>query len=105
MEGTTCRYCRDLQSKSFKKRQEDDGLLRVVDIFIKLTGMHSDHCAKEKKDAQLLEKEKTRATYQSLGENEILEKSNEELLPHIIETRKEMIKAIGGDEKWKSLSA
>jgi len=76
-----------------------------MDIFIKLTGMHSDHCAKEKKDAQLLEKEKTRATYQSLGENEILEKSNEELLPHFMEARKEMIKAVGGDVKWKSLSA
>jgi len=80
-------------------------LLQTMDIFIKLTGMHSDHCAKEKKDAQLLEKEKTRATYQSLGEKEILEKSNEELLPHIIEARKEMIKTIGGDGKWKSLSA
>jgi hypothetical protein len=37
--------------------------------------------AKEKKDFRLMEKEKTLATYQSLGEEEILERSNQELIP------------------------
>ena len=40
----------DLYNHSpFGKRQ--GGLLHVVDILIKLAGMHTDHCAKERKDA------------------------------------------------------
>ncbi len=50
-------------------------LLHVIDIFVKLAGMHSDHCAKEKKDFQLMGTEKELATYQSLGEGDILESS------------------------------
>ena len=47
-------------------KQSSGGMFRVVDIFVKLAGLHSDHCAKEKKDAQLLEKEKSLAVCQSL---------------------------------------
>jgi len=50
------------------------GLLQTVDIFVKLSGMMTDHCAKEKKDASLLEQEKALATFQTLGEKQILEK-------------------------------
>src|SRR6266487_2756163 len=79
-------------------------LLRVIDIFVKLSGMHSDHCAKEKKDARLMEKEKRQATYQSLGEDAILEKSNQELLPDFTRATEEMIKCAGGTAKWEKLS-
>ena len=85
-------------------RKLTGNLLRVVDIFIKLTGMHSDHCAKEKKSAVLMEKEKMSATHQSLGEDVVLEKSNQELLPHFIQAREQMIKASGGLNKWDQLS-
>src|ERR1700722_8827987 len=78
-------------------------LLRTVDIFVKLAGMHSDHCAKEKKDALLMQKEKMQATYQTLGEDEILEKSNQELLPYFVEANKDMIRAAGGQLKWDQL--
>ncbi|HEY1870913.1 MAG TPA: hypothetical protein VGG71_07635, partial [Chitinophagaceae bacterium] len=79
-------------------------LLRVVDIFVKLTGMHTDHCAKEKKDVRLLEQEKIFATYQSLGEDQIAEKSNEELLPYFLEAQKKMFDLAGGKKKWDMLS-
>ena len=78
-------------------------LLQVIDIFVKLNGMMSDHCAKEKKDAQLLQQEKLLATYQSLGEDEMLNKSNQELLPSFMEARRKMIDAAGGDGKWSKL--
>jgi hypothetical protein len=77
-------------------------LLRVVDIFVKLAGMHSDHCAKEKKDFRMMEKEKELATYQSLGEKEMPE--NEDLLPHFSRAQAQMIKAAGGKKKWDKLS-
>ena len=66
--------------------------------------MNTDHCAKEKKDASLLQQEKTLATFQTLGEDQILQKSNEELLPHFLEAQKLMINAAGGAKKWESLS-
>ena len=78
--------------------------LRTVEIFVKLAGMNTDHCAKEKKDASLLQQEKTLATFQTLGEDQILQKSNEELLPHFLEAQKLMINAAGGAKKWESLS-
>jgi hypothetical protein len=81
-----------------------EDLLRIVDIFKKLCGMHSDHCSKEKKDARLMEKEKMAATYQSLGEEKILHTSNKELHGHFIDARKQMMKAVGGEVKWKNLS-
>jgi hypothetical protein len=81
-----------------------NNLLQTIDIFIKLRGMHSDHCAKEKKDVQMMEKEKLLATYQSLGEDKILEESNEELLPHFLQAKKDMILAAGGNSKWQNLS-
>src|SRR5436190_13929902 len=84
--------------------KSENHLLRVIDIFVKLTGIHSDHCAKEKKDAQLMRKEKEQAIYQSLGEEEILEKSTQELLPHFIKERDQMIQKAGGAKKWKQLS-
>ena len=76
---------------------------RTVDILIKLCGMSSDHCQKEKKDAQLMEQKKRHATFQILGENEILESSNQELLPHFLKANKDMIERLGGQSKWNIL--
>jgi hypothetical protein len=73
-----------------------------MDIFIKLAGMHSDHCAKEKKDFRLMGKEKELATFQSLGEKEM--KENEDLQPHYSRAWAQMIKAAGGKRKWDKLS-
>jgi len=75
-----------------------------VDIFKKLAGMNSDHCSKERKDAQLLEKEKMQAIYQTVGEDAFQESTNEELLPVLMEARSKMIEAVGGTAKWKALS-
>ena len=71
--------------------QHSGTLMRLVDIFLKLLGMHSDHCSKEKKDFKLLQKKS--AVEQLLGENKVLELSNEELLPWFFEANDEMIKA------------
>ena len=76
---------------------------RTVDILLKLCGMHSDHCKKEKKDAQLMEQKKMDATFQVFGEKEILESSNQELLPHFLEANNNMIQSVGGQNKWDSL--
>ena len=78
--------------------------LRVVDIFVKLARMHSDHCSKEKKDVHLLEREKMMATNQSLGEDQIVERSNQELLSHFLEAQERMIEQAGGKEIWDKLS-
>ena len=66
-------------------------------------GMHSDHCKTKKKNAQLMKQKKADATYQNLGEKEILESSNEELLPHFLEANKNMIESMGGKKKWDNL--
>ena len=43
------------------------------------------------------------ATFQVLGEKEILESSNQELLPHFLEANNNMIQSVGGQNKWDSL--
>ena len=75
-------------------------LSRVMDFFVKLAGMHLDHCAKERKDFSLMKKEKEVATYQFLGEDELLKKSNQELVLHIVKAHEQMIKNVGGLHKW-----
>jgi hypothetical protein len=54
-------------------------LVKLVDILVKLTGMNTDHCAKEKKDAYKMEKLKAWAVNQHLGEDAMLEKSLPEI--------------------------
>ena len=66
--------------------------------------MNTDHCSKEKKDASLLQQQKTLAVYQTLGEDQIQEKSNEELLPAFLKAQELMINNAGGVRKWESLS-
>jgi len=78
-------------------------LLCTVDIFSKLAGMLTDHCAKEKKDVAALEKKKIEAMYQKLGEDMILGSENQELMPKFLDSYKQMVKDLGGQEKWNAL--
>src|SRR6266542_1936487 len=71
----------DLYNRSPFGKRSGGTLIGLVDILIKLTGMNTDHCAKEKKDAREMEELKKWAVNQHLGEEAILEKS----LPEIYE--------------------
>jgi len=84
--------------------KQENSFLRVIEIFKKLHGIHSDHCAKEKKDAELLKKLKMQAVYQDLGEDQILDMTNQELLPTFLKAKEKMIKSLGGQDKWAVLS-
>lgn len=79
-------------------------LLCLVDILIKLFGMMSDHCAKERKDAEALEKMKLEAIFQTLGEDVILDSSNQELLLEFMAANEAMIAEAGGQTRWNNLS-
>ena len=93
----------DLYNRSpFGKRS--GGLIRLVDLFVKLAGMNSDHCAKEKKDAALLKEIKEKAVYQSLGEDVLLEKTSAEINLIYSQAEEAMIKKAGGPRKWKLLT-
>jgi hypothetical protein len=93
----------DLFNRSpFGKRMGN--FLRVVEILIKLVGMHTDHCSKEKKDVEGMKAKKMDAIHQTLGEKEILDRSTKELLPRFLEANDQMIKNAGGKDKWNSLS-
>ena len=94
----------DLYNCSPFGKRSGGGLLRVIDILIKLTGMNTDHCAKEKKDAQKMEELKKWAVDQHLGETAMFEKSMEEINELYRKGEKEMIRIAGGDNKWKTLS-
>ena len=48
--------------------QNSDSFLQLVEIFVKLSGISSDHCGKEKKDFKLMGVQKTAAIEQVLGE-------------------------------------
>jgi len=56
-------------------------ILCTINIFAKLVGMMTDHCAKEKKDVCMLEDLKIVAVKQQLGEQKILDSDNQELVP------------------------
>ena len=67
-------------------------------------GMNSDHCAKEKKDARMLEDLKAWAVDQHLGEEMLLDMSFEEISEHFRKAEVNMIKKSGGKAKWDRLS-
>ena len=79
-------------------------ILQTVDLFAKLAGMLTDHCAKEKKDVMALEKKKIGAMYQKLGEDTLVDSTNAEVLPKFLEAYKQMIKDQGGQDKWRTLA-
>ena len=83
--------------------QESDNFLRLVEIFVKLSGMSSDHCGKEKKDFKLMGIKKIAAIEQVLGEKQIHDDSVDELMPHFILANQEMLKEIGGETAWNAL--
>lgn len=78
--------------------------LKYIELLTKLVGMNSDHCAKEKKDARMLEELKIWALEQSFGE-----KTLRRLKPHEVDeifekANKTMVKRAGGKKKWEALS-
>jgi hypothetical protein len=79
-------------------------LARVVEILIKVTGAHGDHCPKEKKDGALLESEKRDAVNQILGEKVMLDKTNEQLYHIINAAEKQLMNDVGGVPGWIALS-
>ncbi len=79
-------------------------LLKFVDLLVKLMGMNTDHCAKEKKDARMLEELMAWAVGQQLGEEKMLEMSLEEIAEHFNRAEEKMIKKAGGLHKWEILS-
>src|SRR6266545_667605 len=49
---TTITEILDLYNRSPFGKRSGGSLIGLVDILVKLTGMNTDHCAKEKKDAR-----------------------------------------------------
>jgi len=93
----------DIYNRSpFGKRT--GGFLRIIDLLVKLAGMHSDHCAKEKKDAHLMEALKGAAIDQVLGEEAMLDKTTSEIQEIFDKGEKAMIKKAGGKSKWSALT-
>jgi hypothetical protein len=78
--------------------------LRFIRLLTKLVGMNSDHCAKEKKDARMLEELKNWAVEQSLGEDAIFELTTQQIDGLFEKAEKEMIKNAGGKKKWDKLA-
>ncbi len=91
----TLKHITDLYNESpFGKRQ--GSLLKFIDLMIKLTGVNTDHCAKEKKTARLLEALKIWAIDQPLGEEAMLGMSLEDIEAMFQKSESEMIKSVGG---------
>jgi len=100
---TTITEILDLYNRSPFGKRSGGTLIGLVDILIKLTGMNTDHCAKEKKDAYEMEELKKWAVNQHLGEEAILEKSLQEIYGLQMDAQRKMIQAAGGQQKWEAL--
>ena len=100
---TTITEILDLYNRSPFGKQSGRSLIGLVDILIKLTGMNTDHCAKEKKDAKEMEELKKWAVNQHLGEEVMQEKSIQEIYQLQMGAQTKMIQAAGGQNKWNSL--
>jgi len=83
--------------------KQHGSLLCIVNIFAKLVGMMTDHCAKEKKDVHILEELKTSAVLQQLGEQKILDSDNQELVLKFYAKYHEVISKFGGTGAWNTL--
>ncbi|TEB22546.1 glutamic acid-rich protein [Coprinellus micaceus] len=94
----------DLLSRSPFAQRHHKGTLHLAGMFAKLVGVNSDHCSKEKKDAQALKAWKEDAVHQVLGEKKFLDMDDDELLAHFIKAREKMVKAVGGEEAWGNLA-
>jgi hypothetical protein len=100
---TTITEILDLYNRSPFGKRSGGTLIGLVDILIKLTGMNTDHCAKEKKDAYEMEELKKWAVNQHLGEEAMLEKSLQEIYGLQMDAQRKMIQAAGGQQKWEVL--
>jgi hypothetical protein len=83
--------------------KEQSSFTRLINVYSKLAGMHADHCAKEKKDYDLMGKKKTEAVHQVLGKRRIIDDTNEELMPFFLSAHKEMVEKAGGEADWNNL--
>ncbi|KAF8815045.1 hypothetical protein BYT27DRAFT_7316373, partial [Phlegmacium glaucopus] len=83
--------------------KEQSSFTRLINVYSKLAGMHADHCAKEKKDYDLMGKKKTEAVHQVLGKRRIIDDTNEELMPFFLSGHKEMVEKAGGEDDWNNL--
>ena len=93
---TTITEILDLYNCSPFGKQSGGSLIGLVDILVKLTGMNTDHCAKEKKDAYEMEELKKWAVNQQLGEETMLEKSLPEIYELQMGAQRKMVQAAGG---------
>ena len=101
---TTITEILDLYNRSPFGKRSGGSLVVLVDILVKLTGINTDHCAKEKKNAYEMEKLKEWAVNQQLGEDAMLEKSLPEIYGLQMSAQKKMVQAAGGQQKWEALS-
>ncbi len=79
-------------------------ILTFIKLIIKLTGMNTDHCAKEKKDARMLKELKAWAVDQHLGEEKMLNMTFEEVTKYFQQAEDVMVQKAGGKHKWDGLS-
>jgi hypothetical protein len=100
---TTITEILDLYNCSPFGKRSGGSLIELVDILVKLTGMNTDHCAKEKKDAYEMEKLKEWAVNHHLGEDAMLEKSLHEIYGLQMSAQRKMVQAAGGQQKWEAL--
>lgn len=94
----------DVYNGSPLGKRSSQGLLSFVNLLIKLMGMNTDHCAKEKKDARLFEELKEWAVNQHLGEEKMMDMEIGEIVEYFKKAEEKMIKQAGGKKKWDALS-
>jgi hypothetical protein len=63
----------------------------LVDLYIKLAGMHADYCTKEKKNFVLMKEKKIAATEQVLGKKRIMDDPVDQLMPHFLAANQAMM--------------
>ncbi|KDR70414.1 hypothetical protein GALMADRAFT_214510 [Galerina marginata CBS 339.88] len=84
--------------------EEQNVFARLVETYTRVVGMHSDHCAKEKKDWELMKQKKIHAVHHLLGEKRVLNDSNDDLVPYFLAANDEMVEKAGGKASWEMLS-
>jgi len=78
--------------------------MRVVKAMSLLRGVNTDHCTKAKKYADVMEGKMIDATRQLLGEEQILDKSWEEIETVFDDAWERMVEELGGKAVWDKLS-
>ena len=98
---TTITEILDLYNRSPFGKRSGGSLIGLVDILIKLTGMNTDHCAKEKKYAYEMEELKKWAVNQHLGEEAMLEKSLQEIYRLQMDAQRKMTRLRMWFRNWE----